>query len=285
MKIIVSETVSPSFNLASEHFLFTEYSQDVLFFYINSPCVVLGRNQNIYAEVNLPFCRSNGIGLVRRMTGGGSVYHDEGNINFCFIICHSSNPLDSDYLSEMEEALASFGVFTTRGDRKDLFLNGGKISGTALHSSAGNLLFHGTLLFDSDLQLLREALESGLVTESRAVKSVSSRVVNIREQVGALSSLSTRGFLQKIIRWFSAGYHTQPAIFSLFEKEEIARLQSERYATWESVWGQNPQAVVRYPVGGQPGGSELILTIDGGYITRIESDDAGLLKGCRFTDI
>ncbi len=220
MQIIVSESHSPSFNLASEQFLLTERPCDVLFFYINAPCVVLGRNQNIYAEVNLPFCRKENIQIVRRLSGGGTVYHDEGNINFCFISPKTSNPLDYNPLSQIVESLAQLGISATVGTRKDLYINNKKITGTAVHSSGTHVLFHGTLLYDTHLDRLETALTSPYLSESKAVKSVRSTVTNIKAENERLQSLNTDTFLMKMADSFSQIHQTEIAHFTREETEK-----------------------------------------------------------------
>lgn len=278
MQIIVSESHSPSFHLASEQFLLTERPCDVLFFYINTPCVVLGRNQNIYEEVNLPFCRKENIQIVRRLSGGGTVYHDEGNINFCFISPKTSNPLDYNPLSQIVESLAQLGISATVGTRKDLYINNKKITGTAVHSSGNHVLFHGTLLYDTNLDTLETALTSPHITESKAVKSVRSQVTNIRQETEALKNMGSNGFLLQLADQFSKRYFTGINHFTPAEVDKISALQTERYNTWEWNWAQSPKAIVEHTTELNGESLSLPLTIEKGVICHVGNKCPEALK-------
>lgn len=298
MQLIVSESHSPSFNLAAEQYLLAEHQSDVLLLYINSPCIIVGRNQNAFAEVNIPFCRQKNISVVRRLSGGGTVYHDEGNINFCFISQKSSNPLDVDHLAHIEEALAHIGIDTSRGTRKDLYFNHKKISGTAMHSSGDHLLFHGTLLYNTNLDWLEKALTPIEKVESRAVKSIRSEVGNMhltptlsegegkigqnfneKQSVihpGGYSPLLRRGvggeaftFFDQLLSFFSAKYRTTPKFLSPEEKVFIAQLQAERYDIWEWNWAQSPKSQLthHFQLNGET--YSVILSIEKGIVTAV----------------
>lgn len=269
MQIIVSDTFSPSFNLASEQFLLTERPCDVLFFYINDPCVVLGRNQNLYAEVNIPYCTSNSIQIVRRLSGGGTVYHDNGNINFCFLSHKANNPLDHNPLNLITEALAYLSIPVTVGTRKDLYLNQKKITGTAIHSRGSQALFHGTLLFDTQLHSLETSLTSPYSTESKAVKSIRSSVTNIKAEVASLAKYSTPQFLHMLVNYFEQHYHTQAGQLSPQENETIEALRNERYESWDWNWAQNPKCTLLFQSNKE---TRLSLTIEKGIVCEINSD-------------
>lgn len=285
MQIIVSENFSPSFNLASEQFLLTERHNDVLFFYINSPCVVLGRNQNVYAEVNLPFCREQGIAIIRRLSGGGAVYHDNGTINFCFITRKENQPLDHDRLAEIEEALDEFGITATRGDRKDLYINQKKISGTALHCTIDNVLFHGTLLYNTNLPQLKQALSPSFQIESKAVKSVKSNVTNIIDtQSGNINRQSiehhagSKNFLSHLLRYFSKKYSSKIQHFTFEENGTIQEIQTSRYDTWDWNFGQSPKTTLHQTLIYNQASYSLIFEIEKGQITEIQGVCPSSLK-------
>jgi lipoate-protein ligase A len=147
MTIIHSNSKSPFFNLAAEEFLFTKKEEDVLFLYVNEPSVIIGSNQAIRNEVNIPFCNDNNIAIVRRLSGGGTVYHDFGNLNYCFITQRTSqkSALSADFLLPVVEVLHAMGIPVKIGVRKDLWLPGGfKVSGTASHINKNKELHHGT---------------------------------------------------------------------------------------------------------------------------------------------
>lgn len=188
---------SPAFNLATEEYLFSEKSEDYIFLYVNTPSVIVGSNQAVKNEVDLDFCKQNNIQIIRRLSGGGAVYHDEGNLNFCFISNSDKNKssLSTDFLIPIVAVLQSFNIPVEIGKRKDLWINGFKISGTASHVSKNRELHHGTLLFDTNLAYLQKSLTSQQIyPEIKATKSVSSPVKNIKEFLS--ESYSVNDFFQ-----------------------------------------------------------------------------------------
>ena len=181
MNIIISSSTVPSFNLSAEEYLFSQKSDDFLFLYVNDPSVIIGSNQAVQNEVDIDFCIDKEISVIRRLSGGGAVYHDSGNINYSFIQYNTEEPLSARFLIPIVKTLHSFNVPVEIGKRKDLWLDGYKVSGTASHISRGRELHHGTLLYDSDLEMLQKALSSKqLNTIKRATASVRSPVINIK---------------------------------------------------------------------------------------------------------
>lgn len=184
MTIIFSPSNSPTFNLAAEEYLFSQSQDELLFLYVNEPSVIIGCNQVVRNEVNSEFCAENDIKIVRRISGGGAVYHDLGNLNYCFISNTSTekSSLSADFLEPIIQTMKFFNIPLENGKRKDLWLPCGfKVSGTASHISKKRELHHGTLLYDSDLVKLQKAL---LVNEKnstlKGIASVPAIVNNIR---------------------------------------------------------------------------------------------------------
>ena len=144
----------------------------------------MGRNQDVFSEVDIDFCTSNNIPVFKRLSGGGTVYHDLGNLNFCFISnrVQGESPLNTVFLQHIVKVLADLQINAEIGIRKDLWLPGGnKVSGTASHISKKRVLHHGTLLYDADLDLLGKSLSIKIaVKNSRSIASVHSQVINIR---------------------------------------------------------------------------------------------------------
>lgn len=182
MKYIRLKTTDPYYNLAVEEYLLKSSDEDVFMLWQNCPSVIIGKNQNAYAEVDLEYAKVHGINVVRRMTGGGAVYHDLGNLNYSFITStERAESLDYEYFTRpIVDALASLGLDCRLCGRNDIECNGKKISGNAQLNSGGRILHHGTLLFDVDtdemsavLRIDREKLEY------KAVKSHKGRVANI----------------------------------------------------------------------------------------------------------
>lgn len=181
MNIVISPSTIPSFNLSAEEYLFSQKSEDFLFLYINNPSVIIGSNQAVVNEVDIDFCIDKGIYIIRRLSGGGAVYHDDGNINYSFIHNKTGEPLSARFLVPIIETLHYFDVPVEIGKRKDIWLEGYKISGTASHISRGRELHHGTLLYDADLVALQKSLSSSQKnTIKRATASVPSPVINIK---------------------------------------------------------------------------------------------------------
>ena len=232
MQIIQSQSTSPTFNLAAEEFLFNERQDDLLFLYVNEPSVIIGCNQAVRNEVDLEFCKENNIQVVRRMSGGGAVFHDLGNLNFCFISnkSESKSALSADFLQPIVEVLTDLSIPVEIGKRKDLWLqNEYKITGTASHVARNRELHHGTLLYDTNLEMLETALNPKQIDEPvKAIPSVRSAVKNLKtyfEEQGQFSLPSVNFFqliLQKLLDFYSIDG------FSFFSEEEIRLIKDCR---------------------------------------------------------
>ena len=184
MICIKSDSNDPYFNLAAEEYLLKERKEDIYFQYINAPSVVIGKHQNALSEINLDYMNKNEILLARRISGGGAVYHDDGNLNYSFLTSEEAGDLIQfkKYTAPVIEILRLLGVEARLGKRNEILTDGGKISGTASHVYKNRTLHHGTLLFNSDLEKLAKCLyvDSSRIKD-KAVKSVRSEVVNISD--------------------------------------------------------------------------------------------------------
>lgn len=181
-RIYISQETDPYFNVAVEYQLFSEAEEDVcLFLWQNESAVIIGRNQNAFAECNLDYMRNAGIYPVRRFSGGGAVFQDMGNVNFTFIT--KEQFADSDaFLSIIQQAMASIGVNFTFSGRNDLLCQGKKFSGHAYFTDNENYLYHGTIMVDVDLNKLTEALSPSILKlQSKGIASVRSRVINLSQ--------------------------------------------------------------------------------------------------------
>jgi lipoate-protein ligase A len=206
MRLLRSLSDAPRQNGALERrFLSEPFAPDVLLFYINRPSVIVGRNQQIEAEVNTAYCREQGIEVFRRISGGGAVYQDYGNINYAFV-CGKTDAsfLDMDFAKPIREALHTFGITATTGKRKELLAEGRKISGTASHVTRDRILFHGTLLHRTDLCRMSRALQGDPTLRGRSIASVPSPVANLSDLTG--DSESTAAFLEKLLLFFEDCY-------------------------------------------------------------------------------
>lgn len=228
MELILSPWNSPERNCALEEYMVTERHDDVLLLYRNMPSVILGRNQTVAAEIDGDFCRAHGIEVVRRLSGGGAVYHDLGNINYAFVSNKEASPvLDRDFLRPVVTVLQALGIEATVGKRKELLAGDRKISGTASHVTRNRQLFHGTLLHRTDLHMLERALRGDRTARGKGVASVPSPVVNIAELLH--SDETTEAFLERfgalLLQYYElSGYSP----VSPDETERIAQIERIR---------------------------------------------------------
>ena len=185
MLIIQNSTTDPYFNIAVEEYLLKNFTDDCFILYQNKPSIIIGKHQNTLAEINYQYVKENNIAVVRRLSGGGTVYHDLGNLNFSFIknSGNDKNLVDFKmYTTPIIEVLKQLGVNAEFGGHNDIQVNGFKISGNAEHIFKKRVLHHGTLLFSSDLSILNNAIKAPENRYSdKAVKSVRAVVANIKD--------------------------------------------------------------------------------------------------------
>ena len=203
MRYLTNPSTDPHFNMAFDEAVLESLPLDEPVFYLwqNRPSVIIGRNQSAYAEVNLPFLESHGITLARRVTGGGAVYHDLGNLNYT--IAGRTADMDADlprYLGLVADALRSLGVPAEVSGRNDILVEGRKCSGYAKRLSRDRMMIHGTLMFDVDLEMLTAALAvPGSKLSAAGVASVRSRVANLREYLPGMSLEDFRGAIHAFL--------------------------------------------------------------------------------------
>lgn len=245
MRVIFNECLCPYFNLASEEFLLENGSGDIFMIWRNGKSVIIGKNQNAYGEINIDFCEKNGIKTVRRLTGGGAVFHDKGNINFSFVTDAKKDGIDfSPFISRITKALSSFGINAYANGRNDIEAEGFKISGNAqcVHNCRDGrqrLLHHGTLLFSADMSALSGALlPDREKMESKGIKSVRSRVANIKDIPGYCGPNEPEGFARELCRLCGGEL---AADFSQEEKSAIEELAKSKYSKWEWNFGESPR--------------------------------------------
>lgn len=245
MIFVDNESVTdPRINLAIEEYLLRHFdtSEDVLLFYVNAPSIIIGRNQNTLEEVNREYVEAHGIHVVRRLSGGGAVYHDLGNLNFSFIT-HSADENFHNFrkfTAPVIRVLQALGVPAELGGRNDILAGGRKISGNAQYIAAQRMVSHGTLLFDSDLSHVAEALNvKASKIESKGIKSVRSRVANIVEFLPATMDLAA--FRATLLQGIFAGADPIPQHHLTPEDwQAIRALAGERYMRWEWNYGRSP---------------------------------------------
>lgn len=234
----------PAINLALEEYLLRQpqFNDDVLLLYINDPCIIIGCHQNAIEEINLKYIDQHHIHVIRRLSGGGAVYHDLGNLNFSFITHFQPNYFTNFKLftEPVIRCLKSLGVPAQLNARSDILIDGEKISGNAQYISQGRLVSHGTLLFNSDLSQMREALhvqENQIV--SKGIKSIRSRVVNISPFLNP--SISLEEFKSALLAsYFENSPDNYSHSLNSEDWQQIHTLADARYRQWEWNYGHSP---------------------------------------------
>ncbi|MFO7932939.1 MAG: lipoate--protein ligase [Bacteroidales bacterium] len=261
MHCIVSEHTDPYFNLASEEYLLKGFKDDFFLLYGNSPTVVIGKHQNAMAEFNFPYVREKNIMVARRISGGGAVYHDPGNLNFTFITSGEEGMLVDygKYTLPVIQAMDTLGLDVTLGERHQLLLAGKKISGTASHVLKDRVLHHGTLLYSSDLDTLENALRAEKDHyEDRAVRSVRSEITNIRDHL--VKGMEITGFRDHLLGHV---LETVPGagIYRYNRKDltAINALRDTKFSTWEWNFGYSPG--YRFSKKFRTGTGEMVLRL------------------------
>lgn len=262
-------------NLAlEEHVLRNRMTEeDLLLFYVNAPAIIIGRNQNTIEEINPGFVDAKGIRVVRRVSGGGAVYHDLGNLNFSFMTrdVHARFNRYDLFNGPVVEVLRELGVPAIIGGRNDILADGRKISGNAQFATAGRMFSHGTLLLDSNLDDVTAALrpKPGKI-ESKGVKSIRSRVANISEFLR--DPITVTDLRERILeRIFGTRDHARIPTLTLDESDwsSAHELLERRYGSWGWNFGENPasnvQRVRRFPAGE----IDLRLDMQGGRIATV----------------
>ena len=291
MSFFINHNTDPAFNLALEELLCSEFPEEVLMLWRNRSSVIVGKNQNTFAEVNRAFVEEQDIPVIRRMTGGGAVYHDTGNVNYSLIIHERRPGADSFavFARPVTEALRRMGADAQFSGRNDILVDGRKISGSAQCCVKERTLFHGTLLFDVDMEMLGKVLTPGKAKiESKGVKSVRARVANLKE---FLPGMDVEEFMEKLqgeLGVFAGVPEPLPEEWS----GKAEALANEKYRLWEWNWGIPFQCqwenCGRFP---GAGGVELKVQLVNGLISdvRITGDFFGsaapleeALRKCRF---
>jgi lipoate-protein ligase A len=243
MFVISTETHDPFFNLAVEDYLLHNRNDDFLILYVNDPCVIIGKHQVVQREVDVKFIEEMRIPVIRRISGGGTVYHDRGNLNFAFIK-QSLEGKQIDfrfYTLPVIEFLASLGIDALFEGKNDLRIDGLKISGNAEHIYKERVLHHGTLLFDASLDDLGKSLKAESDSYStHGVKSNRTSVTNLKMRLQEIET--TDAFRDSMLNFFM---HKKSGIqkytISELEKSEIENLAENKYRTWEWNYGYGPK--------------------------------------------
>lgn len=301
MRFIINTETDPFFNLALEEFLLKELPFESCMLWVSQPSIVVGKHQNALSEVNYPMVYRRDITVARRLSGGGTVFHGPGNLNFTFVRDGEPGKLIDfkRHTLPVIEFLNSLGVPARFEGKNDLRVKGLKISGNAEHIYKHRVLHHGTLLYDASLDTLNEAIRvAPRRYHDKSVQSVRSKVANIRDFLSDPPAFDT--FRDLLLSWlkdyFSAGHDGQARRFSdyLPGKEmldAVRRLAAQKYSTWEWIYGYSPDYTFSGAVRHRGLDLRLSMKVSKGFIREaaITGDDAdvrwislaGLLPGKR----
>ncbi|MBF8149635.1 lipoate--protein ligase [Winogradskyella sp. F6397] len=248
---------NPKLNLALEEYALRHFdtSTDYLLFYINEPSIIIGRNQNTLEEINQEYIEANNIHVVRRISGGGAVYHDLGNLNFSFITNHDGKSISNfkKFTAPVIKVLNDMGVAAELKGRNDILVDEKKISGTAQFSTGKRMISHGTLLFDTDMSEVAKALQVKMSKiQSKGHKSVRSRVANISEFLK--TPISMADFKkQLLIGLYEASEPFETYKLTEEEWKAVYDLKAEKYDLWDWNFGRSPKFNIernkRFPIG------------------------------------
>lgn len=247
----------PMINLAIEEYVLRnlDVNESYLLFYINEPSIIIGKNQNTAEEINTEYVEENGIKVVRRLSGGGAVYHDLGNLNFSFITKDDGESFHNfqKFTEPVVKALKKLGINAELSGRNDILAEGKKISGNAMFSTRGRMFSHGTLMFDVNVDDVVASLKVKKdKIESKGIKSVRSRVTNIVDFLE--NPITIEEFKSLILKYIFEGSEEVPE-YVLTEEDwnKIHEISKERYQSWDWNYGKSPkfnlQNSHRFPVG------------------------------------
>ncbi|MDD2481422.1 MAG: lipoate--protein ligase [Lutispora sp.] len=274
MLYIRNDNTNPYFNLAMEEYLFNlEDNESYVLLWQNEPTIVVGKHQNTAQEINSEYVKEKRIHIVRRITGGGAVYHDLGNLNFTFIIKGMENSeFDfKKFTMPIIKALGRLGVESELSGRNDITIDGKKFSGNAQSVKQGKLLHHGTLLFDSRMEELVKALKvSEDKFQSKSVKSVRARVTNIKDYLH--DDITVTEFKELLLKYmFDEDMELRESELSKADLENIDSLMKNKYMSWDWNYGESPEFNVKQG-----------KRFDGGKIEVLVNVKEGIIRGIKF---
>jgi len=273
MRIILNPLTDPAFNLAAEEYLLLQEDRDVFMLWQNDRAVIIGRNQNAWAEVNIPCAEAEHIAVIRRLSGGGAVYHDLGNVNFTFITAPRENVDFTPFIAPVIRALADLGVHAVQDGRNDITAENAKISGNAQCTfrrpdGTARLLHHGTLLLSSDLSRLAAVLRPRPEKlRAKGIASIRSRVTNLRDLVGFPEDMDAAAFMRHLADAAAPAGEKIP--LSDRECAGIAALAREKYESWAWNFGASAAHETEHSVRFPFGSVTAAFSAKGGIITAI----------------
>ncbi|CAM4191996.1 lipoate--protein ligase [Streptococcus penaeicida] len=274
MKYIVNKSNNPAYNIALEAYAFRELlSEDEIFIlWINEPAIIIGKHQNTIQEINKEYTDEHGIHVVRRLSGGGAVYHDLNNLNYTIISNKSAEgAFDFKTFSQpVIETLADLGVKAEFTGRNDLEINGKKFCGNAQAYYKGRMMHHGCLLFDVDMTVLGDALKvSKDKIESKGIKSVRARVTNILNELP--EKITVNEFSDKILEKMKETYPDMTEY--VLSEDELAKIQKsadEQFGSWDWTYGKAPEYTIERNVRYSAGKINTFANVENSIIKNIK---------------
>ncbi|GAB6087014.1 lipoate--protein ligase [Alkaliphilus crotonatoxidans] len=245
MKFISNNHTDPHYNLALEEYVLKHLDpqEDFVILWQNRPSIIIGRNQNTMEEINAEYVKKNDISVVRRLSGGGAVYHDFGNLNFTFIVKNDQDSVSNyrKFTKPVIDALNRIGIPAEFSGRNDITIEGKKFSGNAQYYYRNKLLHHGTLLYHSELTRLQEALKVRAdKISSKGIKSVRSRVTNIADYMDRIVPINE--FRDLLLKYIFEYQQQTPQEYILTDQDQqgILEIMNNRYMTWNWNFGESP---------------------------------------------
>lgn len=272
MLFIKNDSKNPYFNLALEEYALKKLnvSDDFFILWQNENTIVVGRNQNTIEEINSKNVQARHINVVRRMSGGGAVYHDEGNINYTFITRSDDDSKHNfkKFTKPVIDALASLGIEAEFTGRNDITIDGKKISGNAQYYHQNKMLHHGTILFDVNPDILKDVLNVKIdKIQSKGIKSVKSRVTSISQNLK--EPMTSKEFMDMLLKFILDTDDISSKEYALSSEDiaNIEKLAETKYSTWEWVYGESPKFELQQSKRYQGGNIDIRLNVKNGIIT------------------
>ena len=296
MILLESPSTDAAFNLAMEQYIFDCFDPEKEYFILwqNRNAVIIGKNQNTIKEINPSFIKEHHIQVIRRLSGGGAVYHDLGNINYTFIVNETDSYMNLPLFTKIiSDTLNKLGIHSVINGRNDILIDGKKFSGNAQYHKNHRVMHHGTLMFNCDLMMLTNALNvSENKIQSKGIDSVRSRVTNIYDHLP--EKIAIEEFKQQFLTALFEDIRITPYLLTSDDIQSIKKIKNDVYNTWQWNYGYSPNYMLRKSRRFENCGEiELCINVEKGIITsfctygdyfsfRPLSELSSLLEGCPY---
>ncbi len=272
---IESGSTNAAYNLAFEQYVFDDMPKDRQYFMLwqNNNAIIIGKNQNTMEEINSAIVKEKNVDVVRRLSGGGAVYHDIGNLNFTFISdAQNVEKLNMKVFTEpIISTLCELGIEAKQTGRNDIVINGKKFSGNSQYIKNNRVMHHGTILFDSNLDMIQKMLNvSKQKIKSKGLKSIKSRMTNIKDHLDSDIELTT--FIEILKKNVFKNAAVEDYILGPDDDNKIQQIMKERYGSWDWNYGFSPEySIVREQNIEGCGHVKLYIDIKDGRIDKFSS--------------